>query len=71
MVFLRQVTDANGYLGEREDLAIDAIAEVFRRERAVTFANVGRGFANVGGTAKAAVTELSKRIGRQRSGPLE
>ncbi|CAN5509545.1 hypothetical protein BH10PSE5_BH10PSE5_10080 [soil metagenome] len=67
MVFLRQVTEADGYLDEREEFAVDAIAEVFRKERAVTFARVGQGVADVGGTAKAAVTDLAKRLGRQRS----
>jgi hypothetical protein len=69
MVFLRQVMEEDGYLDEREDLAINAIAQVFRKERALTLAKVGQGVAGVGGTAKAAVSELAKRMGRPRSGP--
>lgn len=63
--------EADGYVDEREDLAIDAIAEVFRKERAVTLAKVGQGVADVGGTAKTAVSQLAKRMGRLRSGPSE
>ena len=68
MVFLRQVMEADGYLDEREDLAIDAIAEVFRKERALTLKKVGQGLAHAGGAAKAKVSGLAKRVGRRRSG---
>ncbi|MBA4013246.1 MAG: hypothetical protein C0481_15375 [Phenylobacterium sp.] len=69
MVFLRQVVEADGYIDEREELAIDAIAEVFRKERTVTLAKVGQGVADAGGTAKAAVSEFAKRVGGLRSRP--
>lgn len=71
LVFLREVMEADGCLDEREDLAIDAIAEVFRKERALTLAKVGQGVANVGGMAKAVVSDLAKRMGRPRSGPSQ
>lgn len=66
LAFLREVMEADGYLDEREELAIDAVAEVFRKERAVTLAKIGRGVASVGGTAGAAVNGLAKRIGRSK-----
>lgn len=66
LAFLREVMEADGYLDEREELAIDAVAEVFRKERAVTLAKIGRGVARVGGTAGAAVNDLARRIGERK-----
>ena len=66
LAFLREVMEADGHIDEREELAIDAIAEVFRKERAVTLAKIGRGVASVGETAGAAVNDLAKRIGGRK-----
>lgn len=71
IVFLRQIAEADGYIDEREELAIDAVGEVFRKERALTLAKVGQGMADAGGTAKAAVSKIAKRVTRLRNGPLE
>jgi len=70
LAFLREVMEADGRIDEREELAIDAIAEVFRKERAVTLAKIGRGVASVGETAGAAVNDLAKRIGGRKETPL-
>jgi len=62
--YLREIMEADGRLDEREELAIDAIAETFRKERAVTFAKIGRAVAEAGDTAGAAVGKLAKRVSR-------
>jgi uncharacterized tellurite resistance protein B-like protein len=73
--FLRAVIEADGLLDEREELAIDAIAEVFRKERALTMAKVGKaatslgdqagkGAAAIGGKAGAAAIKLGEGAGK-------
>jgi uncharacterized tellurite resistance protein B-like protein len=81
LAFLREIMEADGRLDERQELAIDAIAETFRKERAVTLtkigqavtgasvtagAAVGRAVTGAGVTAGAAVGKLVKGVGRKK-----
>lgn len=65
MSLLREVVAADGIVDEREELALDAIEEVFRQERAISLENIGRGMAVATETAAAAtatMTDFAKRI---------
>jgi uncharacterized tellurite resistance protein B-like protein len=63
--FLREVMEADGMLDEREELAIDAITDVFQKERAITLAKVGRTVSDLGEKTGSAVSGLRKRFGGQ------
>lgn len=65
LTFLREVMEADGVLDEREELAIDAITDVFQKERAITLAKVGRTFSDLGEKTGSAVSDLRKRFDGQ------
>ena len=71
LIFLREVMEADGVLDEREELAIDAIADVFQKERALTLAKVGRTFSGLGEKTGSAVSGLRKRFGGQATGEAD
>jgi hypothetical protein len=69
LAFLREVIEADGVLDEREDLAISAIAAVFRNENAISLrrignalSDVGDALSDVGDLAMSAVDELKKAL---------
>lgn len=64
LTFLREVVEADGILDEREELAVDAIVAVFKRENAITLSKVARSFSDIGGQAGSAVEDLRKRLTR-------
>jgi len=68
MGFLRQVIEADGVIDEREDLAMDAIAEVFRGERAIKLSKVGKAISGFGETTSAVVTDLGGKAGSAVAG---
>lgn len=49
--FLREIAEADGVLDEREELAVEAVATLFRQERAETFHRLRRTLAKSAGTA--------------------
>lgn len=71
MVFLRQVVEADGYVDEREEHAIEAITKEFRTARKVTLAKIRHCAADIVDTAKAAGSELAKQMGRLRPGAAD
>ena len=60
--FLRDVVEADGVLDEREELAVDAIVTVFKREKAITLDKLGRSLSDIGEQAGSAVGDLKKRL---------
>lgn len=62
LTFLREVIEADGVLDEREDLAIDAITAVFRKERAVSLKKVGRSISVAGERTGSAVGKLARTM---------
>ena len=69
LTFLREVVQADGVLDEREELAVDAIVAVFKRENAITLSKVGKSLSDIGGQAGSAIDELKKRMARPQAGP--
>lgn len=67
VTFLREVVEADGILDEREELAVDAVVAVFKRENAITLSTVGRSLSDIGAQAGSAVDELRKRL--KKPGP--
>lgn len=65
LAFLREVMEADGVLDEREELAIDAIADVFQKERAITLAKVGRSLSDLSAKTGSTVSGLRKRFAGQ------
>ena len=65
LAFLREVMEADGVLDEREELAIDAIADVFHKERAITLAKVGRSLSDLSAKTGSTVSGLRKRFAGQ------
>lgn len=64
LAFLRDVVEADGVLDEREELAIDAIAAIFREQNRVSLTKVGRSLSKIGERAGSAVGVLKGRPGR-------
>lgn len=62
LTFLRDVVEADGILDEREELAVDAIVAVFKREKAVTLDKLSRSLSDIGEQAGSAVGDLRKRL---------
>lgn len=69
LAFLREVVEADGILDEREQLAVDAIVAVFKRENAITLSKVGKSISDIGGQAGSAVDGLRKRLTRPPLAP--
>lgn len=67
--FLREVVAADGVLDEREELAVDAVVAIFKRENAITLSKVGKSLTDIGGQAGSAVDELRKRLSRPPLSP--
>lgn len=62
MAFLKEVVEADGVLDERENLAIEAVAAVFRQERALTLSRFGKQLSRLGKAAAPAAEEWKKRF---------
>lgn len=62
LIFLREIERSDGVLDEREDLAIDAIAAVFRAEGAITLEKVGASLASAGKKTGVAVDNLREKL---------
>jgi uncharacterized tellurite resistance protein B-like protein len=69
LIFLREVVQADGVLDEREELAVDAVVAVFKKENAITLSKVGKSLSDIGGQAGSAIDELKKRMARPQAGP--
>jgi hypothetical protein len=69
LTFLREVVQADGVLDEREELAVDAIVAVFKRENAITLSKVGKSLSDLGGQAGSAIDEFKKRMARPQAAP--
>lgn len=69
LTFLREVVKADGILDEREELAVDAIVAVFKRENAITLSKVGKSLSDIGAQAGSAVGEMRKRLTRPPLAP--
>ena len=69
VTFLREVVKADGILDEREELAVDAVVAVFKRENAITLSKIGKSLSDIGGQASSAVDEVKKRLKRPGSSP--
>lgn len=66
LAFLREVVAADGVLDEREEHAIDAIADVFQKSNALSFKKVQEGLADFGQTTTSAVAEWTRNLGKSR-----
>lgn len=60
--FLREVVEADGVLDEREELAVDAIVAVFKKERAVDLSKVSKSLSEINQHASSAVSGIKKRL---------
>lgn len=69
LTFLREVVQADGVLDEREELAVDAIVAVFRKENTITLSKVGKSLSDIGGQAGSAIDEFKKRMTRPQAAP--
>jgi uncharacterized tellurite resistance protein B-like protein len=69
LTFMREVVQADGVLDEREELAVDAIVAVFKRENAITLSKVGKSLSDIGEQAGSAIDVLKKRMARPQAGP--
>ena len=69
LAFLREVVEADGVLDEREELAIDAIAAVFKTQKSLTLHKVGKSLSSLGDDASSALGEMKARLRRAPSPP--
>lgn len=60
--FLREVVEADGVLDEREELAVDAIVALFKKERTVDLSKVSRSLSEINQHASSAVSGIKKRL---------
>jgi hypothetical protein len=67
LAFLRDVVEADAVLDEREELAVDAIAAIFKKENAITLSKVGESLSDLGDSARSAVNGLAERLKRTPS----
>jgi uncharacterized tellurite resistance protein B-like protein len=71
MQFLRELAEADGELDEREELALDAIAAIFREQRQSAFSKLGATAGNALSASTQVVRSVTRRSGQSASATHE